>query len=116
MGIQWDGTGINCYVMGQTNMFHGQSCKNTYSRPSKCCTTRFLQEATQHQNRWSPRSCKKLSPCQRWADGHVLRSGSSPSSAKSNHSPKLFFKCKVQVQKLRKMQPFYNKNAAFLLH
>ena len=51
MGIPWDGTGINCYVMGQTNMSHGQSCKNTYGMPSKCCTTHFLQEATQHQNR-----------------------------------------------------------------
>jgi len=31
MGIPWDGTGINCYVMGQTNMSHGQSwvlCQN----------------------------------------------------------------------------------------
>jgi len=36
--------------------------KTTYITPSKCCTTRFLQEATQHQNRWPPRSCKKLSP------------------------------------------------------
>ena len=35
----------------------------TYSTPSKCFTTRFLQEATQHQNSWPPRSCKKLSPC-----------------------------------------------------
>jgi len=25
MGIPWDGTGINCSVMGQTNMSHGQS-------------------------------------------------------------------------------------------
>jgi len=52
MRVPWDGTDINCYVMGQTNMSHWQSCKNTYSTPSKCCTTRFLQEATQHQNRW----------------------------------------------------------------
>jgi len=37
--------------------------KTTYITPSKCCTTRFLQEATQHQNRWPPRSYKKLSPC-----------------------------------------------------
>jgi len=33
---------------------------------------------------------------------------------------KKFFKCKVQVQPQsqnnRKMQPFHNKNAAFLLH
>jgi len=62
MGILWDGTSVNFYVMGQTNMSHGQSCKNTYSTPSKWCTTRFLQEATQHQNRWPPRSYKKLSP------------------------------------------------------
>ena len=61
--VGWDGTGINCYVMEQTNMSHGQSCKNTYSTTSKCCTTRFLREATQHQNSWPPRSCKKLSPC-----------------------------------------------------
>ena len=63
MGIPWDGTGMNCYVMGQTNMSHGQSCKKNYSMPTKCYTTRFLQEATQHQNRWPPRSCQKLSPC-----------------------------------------------------
>ena len=63
MGIPWDGTGINCYVMGQTNMSPGQSCKNTYSTPAKRCTARFLQEATQHQNSWPPPSCKKLSPC-----------------------------------------------------
>jgi len=25
MGIPWDGTGIYCYVMGQTNMSHAQS-------------------------------------------------------------------------------------------
>jgi len=25
MGIPWDEIGINCYVMGQTNMPHGQS-------------------------------------------------------------------------------------------
>jgi len=25
MGIPWDRTGINCYMMGQTNMSHGQS-------------------------------------------------------------------------------------------
>jgi len=63
-GIPWDGTGINCYCdgTGQTNMFHEwQSCKNT--TPSKFCTTRFLQEATHHQNRWQPCSRKKLSPC-----------------------------------------------------
>ena len=30
MGIPWDGTGINCYVMGQTNMSHGQSYKTLY--------------------------------------------------------------------------------------
>jgi len=29
MGIMSDGTGINCYVIWQTNMSHGQSCKNT---------------------------------------------------------------------------------------
>jgi len=23
MGIPWDGTGMNCYVMGQTSMSHG---------------------------------------------------------------------------------------------
>jgi len=26
MGIPWDGIGINCYGMGQTNMSHEQSC------------------------------------------------------------------------------------------
>jgi len=26
MGIPWDGTGINCYGMGQINMSHGQPC------------------------------------------------------------------------------------------
>jgi len=34
----------------------------TYSTPSKCCTTCFLQEATQLQNCWPPRSYKRLSP------------------------------------------------------
>jgi len=27
MGIPWDGTGTNCYGMGQINMSHGQPCK-----------------------------------------------------------------------------------------
>jgi len=27
MGIPWDGTGINCYGMGQINMSHGQPCE-----------------------------------------------------------------------------------------
>jgi len=27
MGISWDGTGINCYGMGQINMSHGQPGK-----------------------------------------------------------------------------------------
>jgi len=27
MGILWDGTGMNCYVMGQKNMSHEQPCK-----------------------------------------------------------------------------------------
>ena len=77
-----NGTGINCYVMGQTNMSHGQSCKNTYSTPAKCCTTRFLQEATQHQNRWSPRSCKDRG---RWGQGRRQQgaSGARPSHLKS---------------------------------
>jgi len=25
MGMPWDGASINCYVIGQTNMSHGQS-------------------------------------------------------------------------------------------
>jgi len=28
MGIPWDGTGINCYGMGQINMSHGQPCES----------------------------------------------------------------------------------------
>jgi len=30
--------------------------------PAKRCITGSLQEPTQHQQHWPPRSCKKLSP------------------------------------------------------
>jgi len=33
MGIPQDGTGINCYVIGQTNMSHGQSCRYVIVEP-----------------------------------------------------------------------------------
>jgi len=37
MGITWDGTGINCYVMGQTNMSHGQSWNLNPWKPKLLC-------------------------------------------------------------------------------
>jgi len=41
MAIPWDGTGIDCYGMGQINMSHGQPCKYGCSFQGNFCCNHF---------------------------------------------------------------------------